>query len=187
MVSSTTLIRETERMVFDYTQDEMTLLIGLIRRDNGDKPLTLGQATFGQPNVNIPTPDHDRDTVIVANSILGKGYKGRQTFYYNRVPLDEFVDWRIPDKSIFPMTTETMMSDLLPAINAKWSTNIQPDKILNIPLPSVGGVDGLASVRLTAAPNSLVYEKFVDIWVIPPVIPLYVELPNTDLDGLSYT
>lgn len=172
-------------MAIDYTRNELDIVIDLIRQDNENKRLTVGQVTFGPPNVFTPTEVIARDTVILATSVPGKGYKGPQTFYYNRVPLIDFVDQTIPDQLTFEIATETTLADLLPQINTRYSINLTIDKIVNKDIPPYDNT-GFAEVVLTAVGTSLVYEDSITLEITQLKIPLSSVILYTALTGFAY-
>lgn len=142
-------------MPIDYTRGEINVVIDLIRQDNLNRPLSPGQVTFGSPSIFIPVTGVDRNTVVRATAIPGRGFRNSQTFYYNRVKLEDFVDGDLPDQLVYDIDGEATLSDLLPAINERYSINLTVDRIINKTLPEF--VDGQADVILGVVPASMVY------------------------------
>jgi hypothetical protein len=171
-------------MATDYTQSEIDIVIDLIRGDNSEKVLTSSQITFGNPSVFTPTAQIDRNSLIVATSVEGGGYTGSQSFYYDRVALQDFVFTGTTSLD-FTITTETLLSDLLPALNSRLNTNIDVSKIVDKTLPSTA--DGSTqTVQLSIVSTSMVYMGDLVLTLVPNDVPLSNVITTTDLDGLTY-
>lgn len=168
-------------MATDYTKAESDVLIDLIRRDNQGRPLTHAQVTFGVPGVIAPSPSIPRNTTIVASSIPNMGYRGNQTFYYNRAPLSEFVPPNNTSILEFDSSNATLVSQLLPILNERLAINITADKIVEQNLPSFGPGDQreYADVALIMKPNSLVYLDQLTLRILRPV-------PDNSLETAIY-
>lgn len=167
----------------DYTRDELSIVIDLIRGINTTYPLSPTMVTFGLPAVFAPTTEYPRNTKLIASAIPGRGYIGPQTFYYNRVPLSGFISPMTP--VIFTITNETLKSDLLPQINQRFKINLTQQNIIDGPLPDLAG-QGIfqQDIEIQAGPNSLVYIGSLPLIIAPDVIPLSQLVSNTDLSGL---
>ena len=175
-------------MPTDYTRSEIEVVVDLIRKDNQDRPLTSGQITFGRPSVFTPIPGFDRNTIVVATSIPGRGFRGNQTFYYNRVPLSKFVPPDSPEILYFDDSELTKVSELLPELNRRLKTNITPDKVIeqNLPVFGEGDPRPYADVSLMMRNESLVYTDQVILRILRGDIDLTTIIPVTELTGLTY-
>lgn len=174
-------------MVTDYTRDEESILIALIREKNPGQLLTGALVTFGFPNVHTPTPQRQRNTVIVATSVPGRMYTGSQAFYYNRVDISKFPDPRLADQTVFIVTDETKLSDLLPAINARYRINLTPDKIIDVNIPDfVSEGKDETQIELRPAPSSKVFIESLMLTVRADLIPLSSVIVQGTMDGLTY-
>lgn len=145
-------------MVTDYTLDEETIVIDLIREKHPGQVLTTAMVTFGFPHVNVKTPERPNNTVIVATAVPGRRYVGSQSFYYNRVKISDFPNPNLPDQTVFIWNGEKDLLELLPAINERYKTNITPDKIRNQNIPDLVA-EGLyeTPVELRIEESSIVY------------------------------
>lgn len=174
-------------MITDYTLDEDTIVIDLIREHNPGQVLTTSLVTFGFPNTNVPSQKFPRNTVIVATAIPGRRYTGSQTFNYNRVKLEKFPDPRLPEQTTFTVTTERSLVDMLPLINERYKMNLTPDKIINRNLPDFFAEELLEfEVELRATPNSKVYTDAIMLKIVPDLIHLGAVIKNRTFNGLVY-
>lgn len=171
-------------MTIDYTQPEIKCLIDLIRQDNGNKSLTAAQVTFGTPSVYTPIPGVTRNTIIVGQATAISGMEGNQSFYYNRIPLIDFIN-PLSMSTLFEIDGETKLSDLLPAINARFNINLSASKIYDLSLPSFAGND-TPSVQLKVTPDSMVYLGQITLTIKATNPDLADYLPVTELQGLTY-
>ena len=174
-------------MATDYTLDEVSVVIDLIREHNPGQVLTPSLVTFGFPNVNVPSQAFPRNTLIVATAIPGRRYTGSQSFNYDRVAISKFVDPRLPDQTTFKVTNERTLVDLLPLINERFSINLTADKIVNRNIPDFQdeGI-GEFDLQLQIAPNSMVYMDAMVIKLVPERMPLSAVIVNRTLGGLTY-
>lgn len=172
-------------MTIDYTRNEIDILIDLIRDDNSRKTLTTGQVTFGSPSEFAPIEGVDRNTVIIATAISGRGYTGSQPFYYNRLPLSAFVPTGDPEVLTFQKGDRVKLSELLPEINARFKINLTADKIVDANLPDISEIDA-DDIQLAMQPNSLVYTDTLMLRIENDLTPLSEVITKPDLDGLEY-
>lgn len=174
-------------MATDYTLDDMTIVIDLIRQKHPGQLLTSAMVTFGFPNVNIPTQQRPNNTVIVATAVPGRRYVGSQSFYYNRVKISDFPNPGLPDQTKFIVTNEKTLHDLLPAINERYRTNLTKDKVYDQPIPDFDA-EGLseAVIELKIAPDSIVYLGSLMLTVTPDLIPLSAIIKQRTMTGLIY-
>lgn len=174
-------------MATDYTLDDQTILIDLIRQKHPGQLLTSAMVTFGFPNVNIPTPQRPNNTVIVATAVPGRRYTGSQSFYYNRVKISDFPNPNLPNQTKFVVKDELTLHDLLPAINERYHTNLTKDKVYNQPIPDFAAEDLFeAAIELKITPDSIVYLGSLVLTLTPDEIPLGAVIANRQFAGLIY-
>lgn len=140
----------------DFTLNEPDVLVGLIRRDNGGQILTAGQIRFGLPQVFVPMPTVQRNTQIIVDALEGSLYTGSRAFFYDRVDINAFTANHTVDLT-FTITNETVVTDLLPALNQRLGVNIAYDSVINDPLPLLSLSDPITTFPIRIAPTSLVY------------------------------
>jgi hypothetical protein len=175
-------------MDIDYTRSEVDVLIDLIRNDNGNKPLSSAQVTFGTPTTFNPLPTVNRNTVIMATAIPGLGFRDSTSFYYNRVRLIDFIPPNAPSILTFDKGEYTVLSDLLPELNERLNTNITADKIIEQTLPALSGDDeDFVSVDLVMRPNSVVYLGQLTLKVTRSLVDLATLITIPNLSGLTYS
>lgn len=175
-------------MTTDYTRDEDTILVNLIREKNPNQVLTTSLVTFGFPNVHTPTPQEDRNTVIVGTSVPGRRYTGSHAFYYNRQPLSAFVNPHLDDQTTFIIDGERSLVALLPRINERYNINLTADRIEDRAIPDLqaGGIDEL-QVPLTVTSSSRVFLGSITLILKPELIPLASVIKIKRGAGLTYT
>lgn len=107
--------------VTDFTKPSQQIVIDLINEQNG-KNLPYEAFQLGEI---VPTPD-SKATTLTVSSRRGSGYRGSQTFNYNRIGLAE-----VPN--ILTGSTQEAdlekLSDLLTWINATWGINLGPSDV----------------------------------------------------------
>lgn len=172
-------------MATDYTRDEIDVVIDLIRRGNGNKALSNVMVTFGNPNVFTPTPEIDRNTLVVGTARPGFMYRGSQSFYYNRVPLTKFVEPGVTNLDFDP-DGKLKISDLLPELNERLSINLKSNRIIDSGLPVLGEDDVSVDVQIQVLPISMVYLGNLLVKLKRPDNDLVVAIPDPVLDGLVY-
>lgn len=173
-------------MQSDFTKREVEILIDLIKADNGGKALSPAQITFGLPYAYTPTAQIPRNTVIVGTAVEGGLYEGSQTFYYNRVHLDEFVEWGVTNLT-FVVNEERYFTDLLPEINQRLNIRLEEERVYNALLPDFSpGKPQIATIRLEANPDSICYLGSININLVNSGIDLKDLLWDTSLSGLTY-
>lgn len=167
-------------MAIDYRQDEVDVLISLIRQDNQNKPLSKFQVEFDEPYVFSPTPEIQRDTMVVATSVADMGYSGSQVFYYNRVPLVDFLEEGF-NLIVIQSEGEGLLSEMLTKINDRLGIYLTPDKIIDQVIPES---DRPVNLSLEVRSDSYVYSGVLPVRVLPTIVNLDVIIPNTSLNGL---
>jgi len=172
-------------MATDYTRDEIDVVIDLIRRDNGNKPLSNMMVTFGNPNVFDPTEEIDRNTLVIGTAIPGFKYRNSQSFYYNRVPLTKFVDPGVTNLDFDP-DDKLRVSDLLPELNERLNINLKANRIIDSALPVLGEDDVSVDVQIQVLPISMVYLGNLLVRLTRPNNDLVIAIPDPELDGIVY-
>ena len=173
-------------MATDYTRDEIDVVIDLIRSDNENKALSGVLVSFGNPNAFSPTEQINRNTLLIATAKPGYLYRGSQTFYYNRVPLDKFYEQDVHDIT-FDEEGKRFISDILPELNERLGINLTADKILDSRIPAIpenfAGVDVLVQVL----PTSLVYLDSLLVRIGRSDNDLFKVIVDPEMDGLEYS
>jgi hypothetical protein len=174
-------------MASDYTKSEADIIVDLIRQDNGRKPLTSSMVTFGTPNVYVPQPGVNRNTVVVVTARPGQTLEGSHSYYYNRVPLAQFVNPNVPDILDFVIEGETKLSELLPRINERLNINLGVSKIFDRDIPDFMAIGSAGEdIELKVTSNSLVFLNSIIIHVKPELIPLGAIIKTKVMSGLTY-
>lgn len=113
--------------VTDFSRNSHQIIIDLVNEQNG------ANVPYGAVElIDLVATPESKATRITANSLIGSGYRGSQTFTYNRLYLTE-----VPD-IVQDVTLETeleKLSDVLTFINTGWGINLQPDDV------TINGVD----------------------------------------------
>lgn len=162
--------------VSNFLQAPEQVLLDLINADNG-KSLPLSAVTFGVPAE--VTPD-EIATTVVASATTGSGYKGSQTFTYNRVPLS-FMNTNEPDLVI--ESEEASVHGLIPFLNTTFGIQLTADDIEDTPIEQQEP-DVVKQLTITAKAGSLVWHGSVTLDITLPLVDLATLLTVTTLDGL---
>ena len=174
-------------MTTDYTRGEADIIVDLIRQDNQRKPLTSAQVTFGVPNVFIPRPNADRNTMVVVTARPNQTFEGSYDYYYNRRELGDFVDPRQPAFKTYVIDGETRLSELLPRINARMNINLTVDKIFDADIPDFDAIGSAGEdIELKVTSTSLVFLGSIMLHLKPEVAPLSSVIRIKRLTGLTY-
>jgi hypothetical protein len=137
----------------DYKRPPAELVIDLINKDNGTK-FTTEQITFGIPKLTL---NGRHNTEVIVKATARSYFTGQTKLKYNRVDIADIPGDR---STVFEINTsiETQLSDLIPAIDARYDLALTPEDYVNIPLPAIGaGVNEQDVVILKAALTSLVF------------------------------
>lgn len=164
--------------VSNFLQAGEQILLDLINADNA-KELPLTAVSFAAPAaVGGEAAAEATSVVVSANS--GSGYKGSQTFTYNRVPMS-FMNANEPDLVV--ETVEETIHALIPFLNSTFGIQLTEADIVDGPIaaqePNVNAV-----ITITATPESLVFVGSVDLVSTLPLVDLATLLTVTELDGL---
>jgi hypothetical protein len=169
--------------VTDFTQLPDQIIIDLINFSNGTS-IPDGSLSFGLPTALPEGSTHN--TTIIASAVPGVSlYEGDATLTYNRVDLSTVPGAR---ETRFIIGSATTIADLIPAINAAYQLNLQPEDFINAALPALIQhiSDEEEAFELIAGPNSLIFVNRVALSVYRPDIPLSSVIVNTALNGLIY-
>lgn len=147
-------------MATDYTKDELEIVVGLVREENENKPLTLDQVTFSEPQAIVPNP---KNTMVAISAVPRMGYGGSQVFYYDRVPLTDFLQEGV-DTITIQKGSENLLSELLPRINERLAIKLAADKIEDQLLPVS---EEPVIVTLAVRNTSHVYSGSIRLRVVP--------------------
>ena len=140
----------------DLTQSGPTLIFDLINTANPglpNGPLSASNVTLGTPAANTTNGSGDNSQVEVTG-IEGQGYSGTDVFTYNRIDIGAmFTTWGI-SATLSGGSGFTNASDMLTALNAAYSLDLQASDIVDGPIGASSFPD---SYTLTIADGSLVY------------------------------
>lgn len=165
--------------VSNFLQSGAQIVLDLINADNA-KELPLSAVTFDAPVRMDPEDVENVATSVTIRATTGSGYKGEQTFNYDRVPMS-FMNVNEPDLII--ETHELSVHALIPFLNTTFGIQLTTDDIVDAPVP-VQQPDVNTTLTITAAEGSLVFAGSVDLTLTLPLVDLATLLTVTDLDGL---
>ena len=176
-------LNSTPLVQLDLTKAPDQLIIDLINKDNGTD-LKIGELTFGVPVLNSTNSKHNSKVKATASDKAY--YSGSVSIHYNRIDIAKVIG----DKSTrFVITDERMISDIIAAIDARYSTRLTPNDYVDGPLPSFdpANTSDIRDIELVANPLSLVYINKITLSLDRGVINLSTVLVNLILQGLTYT
>ena len=164
--------------VADYTQSDESIILGLINNDNATT-FTPAQIIFGAA-ASAGDVGNVLKTTLTITAATGSGYRGSQTFNYNRVPMSFMDDL---DPSLVIVSDELTTHDLLPYLNEHFGVNFTAADVVLADLPAF-----LADVNtdfvITATAASKIFHGSVTLTGTAPTIEISTVLTVTDLDGL---
>ena len=164
--------------VADYTQSDESIILGLINNDNGTT-FTPAKIIFGAA-ASAGDVGNVLKTTLTITAATGSGYRGSQTFNYNRVPMSFMDDL---DPSLVIVSDELTTHDLLPYLNEHFGVNFTAADVVLADLPEF-----LADVNtdfvVTATADSKIFHGSVTLTGTAPTIEISTVLTVTDLDGL---
>lgn len=183
----------------DYTQSPDQILLSLIKEDNPGKVLDLSLITLGGPSIVTVGDEtepsfNNRKTKMTVTAVNGSGYKDTVDVNYNRLHYRDVLPTVDPSTVRYPVSTDTfdlgtntVLSDLLPDINATYGLNLAADDFWEVPLPTFEGLPPYDDkfVKLEAKPASKIFIGGVNLKVNPNPYDL-ANLPVTTLNGLIY-
>ena len=164
--------------VADYTQSDESIILGLINNDNGTT-FTPAQIIFGAA-ASAGDVGNVLKTTLTITAATGSGYRGSQTFNYNRVPMSFMDDL---DPSLVIVSDELTTHDLLPYLNEHFGVNFTTADVVLANLPEFL-VDVNTDFVVTATEGSKIFHGSVTLTGTAPTIELNTILTLTDLDGL---
>ncbi|ANZ48443.1 virion structural protein [Erwinia phage vB_EamM_Caitlin] len=112
------------------------MLLDAINRQNNltAKPLTWNQIASGYPE-EVLTPGADRNTRVLLYGLNGQGYRGNVTIEYDRILMSVLFRNVIPVVIANPVQN---VSQLLPALNAKYGLSLVASDIDDFSVASMG-------------------------------------------------
>lgn len=168
-----------------YPKQSLQMLVDLINAANPTLPvpLTTTNVLYGAPAAITPTGGNIQNTSIKLTAVAGSQYIGNQTLQYRRIDFGIlFRSLPIVIYKYSPAGTGSVpyrISDLIPAINAKYGLNLTSADFTdgNLPVgntlavPAIGLAAGTrnSSVTVTAPSTSPGYiNSFTLYWVQAP-------------------
>ena len=164
----------------DYTLPPEQLVIDLINNDNGTNFIP-GQILFSTPKL-IYNARHNTSVIVTASK--DSYWTGTTKLHYNRIDIKDVTTGK---SKVFKITTENNLSDLIPAIDARFKLKLTDADYIYVPLPLANDPEGLF-VELEAAPTSLIFIERLTLKIdrLGQAL-LSVILKNFKLNGLIYT
>jgi hypothetical protein len=169
----------------DLTKTPEQLVVDLINTDNGTS-FNPGQLVFGAPTLN---PVNSRRNSKVRITAADKSYfTGSTIINYNRIDFDAITYGK---SRVFQINTatQTKISDLIPAIDERFSLRLTPNDYIDGPIPVIGNLPNEEdALDLVAAPQSLVFINKLTLQVERLGGLLLSSMFNSRiLNGLNYT
>jgi hypothetical protein len=150
---------------YDYTKPELSLMLDLLRRSNGNFPIAPDELSWSAPTVVNPL-DHDgRETQITATIVNSDRYRGNATYFYQRVPLRQL----IPQCGMIPRVMigkRPSLFENLTYLNSALGINLEQVSVedANLNLESVNATTWTL-VRIYAKATSRVYSESVRLYL----------------------
>jgi hypothetical protein len=143
-------INDVPLVPLDFTKAPEQLVIDMINNDNGTT-LTTDQLTFGIPELS----NGKHNSKVLVRATENSKLKGSALIQYNRIDIGKIPNGR---STIFPVTTEIKLSDLVPVINIAYDLRLTPADYIDIALPSFSNIPNeKLTVDLVAANTSLIF------------------------------
>lgn len=166
--------------VSDFTQSQDKIILDLIN-DTNDSELTLAQV-----DLSDPVPQEDEQVQVTVTPKEGSGYTGSVNVFYNRLNFMDFSMIFFPAGLTIQLGEATMISDLLPQINAAFGVALSADDIVDGPITGWSGEPNeILPVPIEIQPTSLVYYLGTYVMVDGNDIPLSSVITSTILSGMS--
>lgn len=167
--------------VTDFTQLPLDIMCALINATNATS-LTKNDITFGAISVQA---SGNKNTGVTITAKAGSGYTGTRDLTYDRVDLATIPGTRSNE---FALGSATKAIDLIPAINAAYQLNLQPEDYENDDLPTFDGVDPQEKKPFTlrAKAGSYIFRGSVNLLIDGNDVDLAQLITVTELDGLTY-
>lgn len=169
-------------IVSDFTKVSKQIVLDLINFDN-QSSLTASDIAFGIPAVNTdPTPP--RNTKLTVTAEPNSGLAGSVEVQYDRVNLSLLAGTMSKE---FSVGNATMISDIIPEINARYHVNLAADDYVDASLPAFAGEPNeILPVDVVAKAGSLVWIGTYQFNLRAEDIPLSMAITTTTLNGLNY-
>lgn len=161
------------------------LFYGKLNEANPNLPYPLDET-----NIVVGTPGSNanggisKNSQVVISGAVGSKYSGTATAYYDRVALADIIATVSPAVTVFPLTTETKVSDVLPVFNQTYNVNIVAADIIDGSLPSADPTTGQVAFTLAIAPTSLAFSGSAALVYQPSDISL-ATFTTSVLDGMT--
>lgn len=150
---------------YDYTKPELSLMLDILRRSNGNFPLLQGEVSFSTPTEVFPGDHGGLNTSIEASITTSDRYRGNGTYYYLRVPLRQLLPPCGKAPQILIGKRPTLYENLT-YINTALSINLETDSVEDIDLNSLSvNASGWTLVRIVAKATSRVYSDSVRLYL----------------------
>lgn len=172
----------------DLTKTGIELVFDLINTDNS-ATLTNGAASATNMTLAAPTAltgdASGKNSSISISAVAGKGYTGAPVVVkYNRLDIAADVMAKLaPGGATIVDNSYATVADLVVALNAKYSINLQPVDISNGSTAISGAYP--RSVEIDIAAGSYGYINKFTASVTQPDVALSAAIANTTLDGLN--
>lgn len=169
-------------MAINFTQTPAQILLTLVNESqNPVTNITAAQVSFGTPAANDTAGTGDTKLTVTATAAYAP-VTGSVVVTYNRVDIAT-----VPgtESTVFEITTETKVSDLIPEINSRYGINLTTSEYTEADLPAATPTG--AAFNLVIKAGSLVYTGTLALSLKQPEVPLADVITNTDLDGLTFT
>lgn len=115
----------------DFTQPTKQIFVDFVNQKNGTA-LRAQDVELSLPQVSVNTV-LKTNTVVKLTANAGTGYFGTRDISYNRLDIGEILESK--PLEVQP-TTETMLSEFLPAINVAYGTFLKPEDIYDVAIPA---------------------------------------------------
>ncbi len=167
-------------MPTDYSKTGPEMVVDLVNEVNGTE-FGIDDLLLGSPVV--VDPPNPRNTSLIVTSTGTTTMVGSRTLTYDRIPLDQFFG---DEDLIFDDNVQDYASvyDVLPAINAQYSINLNASHLYDDPIVRNGAEPYIVTLR--ARPGSLVFTGSVDIGLQEPQDNFIVGYDQT-IVGEQYT
>lgn len=168
-------------MATDFTKLPLDIIVDLINSTNATS-LTKANLTFGAVSV---LGSGNKNTGVTITAVAGSGYTGTRDLTYDRIDLATVPGSRSTE---FALGTATMAVDIIPAINAAYQLNLQPEDYENDALPTFDGATphDKKPFILRAKAGSYIFRNQVSLLIDGNDIDLATLITTTELNGLTY-
>lgn len=172
-------------MPTNYQLSPKELVVGLVNTDNSlSIPITA--VTLSLPsiveNLDGQPAYNNRKTAITLTAVPGEGYTNSVEVKYNRIHYRDIFPHTGDNSIEFPVATDTFalganntLADIIPAINALRSINLQTTDYVEKALPTFSGFPPYLLekyVLLEAKPEAPIYIGGINLRIMPNLYPL---------------